>query len=143
LHRWAHVGGPHSARNRRSQPDPPRDRQRRKLGWRIRHTPQLAEELFGHGLDVLTSGNHIWDKREIYDYFRASRGLLRPANYVDTLPGKGVIVVEAHNGVQCAILNLQGRTYMPQTDCPFSEGRRVACRAADWGQCTVRRFTRN
>jgi len=44
-----------------------------------------------------------------------------------------VIVVEAHNGVQCAILNLQGRTYMPQTDCPFREGRRVACRACRLG----------
>ncbi len=82
-------------------------------------TPQLAEELFGHGLDVLTSGNHIWDKREIYDYFPRQPRLLRPANYVESLPGKGVIVVEARNGVQCAILNLQGRTYMPQTDCPF------------------------
>jgi len=82
-------------------------------------TPQLAEELFGHGLDVLTSGNHIWDKREIYDYFPRQPRLLRPANYVESLPGKGVIVVEARNGIRCAILNLQGRTYMPQTDCPF------------------------
>jgi calcineurin-like phosphoesterase len=44
---------------------------------------------------------------------------LRPANYVESLPAKGVIVVEARNGVRCAILNLQGRVYMPQTDCPF------------------------
>jgi len=68
---------------------------------------------------VLTSGNHIWDKREIYDYFPRQPRLLRPANYLDELPGKGVIVVTARNGVDCAILNLQGRTYMPQTDCPF------------------------
>ena len=82
-------------------------------------TPQLADELFGYGLDVLTSGNHIWDKREIYDYFARQPRLLRPANYVDDLPGHGVIVVQARNGVDCAILNLQGRVYMPQTDCPF------------------------
>jgi len=82
-------------------------------------TPQLADELFGYGLDVLTSGNHIWDKREIYDYFARQPRLLRPANYVDELPGQGLIVVQARNGVDCAILNLQGRTYMPQTDCPF------------------------
>jgi hypothetical protein len=82
-------------------------------------TPQLAEELFGHGLDVLTSGNHIWDKREIYDYFPRQPRLLRPANYPEGLPGAGVIVVEARNGVACAILNLQGRSYMPQSDCPF------------------------
>ena len=82
-------------------------------------TPQLADELFGYGLDVLTSGNHIWDKREIYDYFARQPRLLRPANYVDELPGRGVVVVQARNGVDCAILNLQGRAYMPQTDCPF------------------------
>ncbi len=82
-------------------------------------TPQLADELFGYGLDVLTSGNHIWDKREIYDYFARQPRLLRPGNYVDELPGRGVIVVQARNGVDCAILNLQGRVYMPQTDCPF------------------------
>jgi hypothetical protein len=82
-------------------------------------TPQLAEELFGHGLDVLTSGNHIWDKREIYDYFPRQPRLLRPANYPEGLPGAGVIVAQARNGVTCAILNLQGRSYMPQSDCPF------------------------
>jgi 2',3'-cyclic-nucleotide 2'-phosphodiesterase len=82
-------------------------------------TPPLADELFGYGLDVMTSGNHIWDKREIYDYFARQPRLLRPGNYVDELPGRGVIVVEARNGVDCAIMNLQGRVYMPQTDCPF------------------------
>ncbi len=82
-------------------------------------TPQLADELFGYGLDVLTSGNHIWDKREIYDYFPRQPRLLRPANYAAETPGAGMVVVEARNGVECAILNLQGRVYMPQTDCPF------------------------
>jgi len=82
-------------------------------------TPQLAEDLFGYGLDVLTTGNHVWDKREIYDYFPRQPRLLRPANYVAELPGHGVIVVAARNGVDCAIINLQGRTYMPSTDCPF------------------------
>jgi metallophosphoesterase (TIGR00282 family) len=82
-------------------------------------TPQLADELFGYGLDVLTTGNHVWDKREIYDYFERQPRLLRPGNYVDELPGHGVVVVEARNGVDCAILNLQGRVYMPSTDCPF------------------------
>jgi metallophosphoesterase (TIGR00282 family) len=82
-------------------------------------TPQLAEELFSHGLDVLTSGNHIWDKREIYDYFPRQPRLLRPANYPEGLPGAGVVVAQAKNGVACAILNLQGRSYMPQSDCPF------------------------
>src|ERR1700691_5242106 len=82
-------------------------------------TPQLADELFGYGLDVLTTGNHIWDKREIYDYFARQPRLLRPANYVAELPGAGIVVVEARNGVDCAIMNLQGRAYMHSTDDPF------------------------
>lgn len=82
-------------------------------------TPLVAQELFSFGLDVLTSGNHIWDKREIYDFLDREPRLLRPANYSDELPGKGLLIVKARNGVECAILNLQGRTYMPNTDCPF------------------------
>ena len=54
-------------------------------------TPTVAEELFGMGLDVLTSGNHIWDKKEIYDYFARRPALLRPANYAAPAPGAGVI----------------------------------------------------
>jgi metallophosphoesterase (TIGR00282 family) len=82
-------------------------------------TPLIAEELLNMGLDVLTSGNHVWDKRELYDYLDRQPRLLRPANYVDDLPGRGVAVVKARNGVQCAVMNLQGRTHMPSTECPF------------------------
>jgi len=83
-------------------------------------TPQIAEELLGLGIDILTSGNHIWDKREIYEYLANPHGLLlRPANYPEDCPGRGLRVVQARNGVQCAVINLQGRTYMPPTDCPF------------------------
>lgn len=81
-------------------------------------TPSVAEELFALGLDVLTSGNHVWDKREVFDYFARQPRLLRPANYPDA-PGSGVVKVRARNGVECAVFNLQGRTYMPATDCPF------------------------
>ena len=87
-------------------------------------TPAIAEELFGLGLDVLTSGNHVWDKRDVYDYFKRQPRLLRPANYPDA-PGSGVIVVCARNGVACAVLNLQGRTYMPVTDCPFRKADQI------------------
>ena len=87
-------------------------------------TPAIAEELFGLGLDVLTSGNHVWDKREIYDYLRRQPRLLRPANYPDA-PGNGAIVWRARNGVDCAVLNLQGRTYMAPTDCPFRKADQI------------------
>lgn len=88
-------------------------------------TPTIAEELFAMGLDVLTSGNHIWDKKEIYDYFARRPVLLRPANYSAAVPGSGVVVVTARNGVRCAVINLQGRTYMPSTECPFRKADRI------------------
>jgi len=83
-------------------------------------TPQLAEDLFKLGIDVITTGNHIWDKREIYDYIARTPRLLRPANYAAETPGSGLVIWK-----QCAILNLQGRTYMPNTDCPFRTADRL------------------
>jgi metallophosphoesterase (TIGR00282 family) len=82
-------------------------------------TPQLAEELFGYGIDVITGGNHSWDRREIYDYLTQHPRLLRPANYPGDVPGVGVLTAEARNGVPVAILNLQGRSHMLPIDCPF------------------------
>jgi len=82
-------------------------------------TPAVAQELFSYGLDVLTSGNHVWDKKEIYDYLPREPRLLRPANYPDSLPGSGLYVACTRNGNPCAVINLQGRTHMPVTECPF------------------------
>lgn len=88
-------------------------------------TPLIAEEMFSLGLDVLTSGNHIWDKKEIYDYLPRQPRLLRPANYPKELPGQGLLLSKARNGVEVAILDLQGRAHMPSTDCPFHEADRL------------------
>src|SRR3954469_2500530 len=71
-------------------------------------TPLIAEELLALGIDVLTSGNHVWDKRELYEYLDRQPRLLRPANYVEELPGKGVAVVRSKSGMNVAVLNLQG-----------------------------------
>jgi hypothetical protein len=79
----------------------------------------VADELLGLGIDVLTTGNHVWDKREIYDYLARQPRLLRPANYASTLPGAGLYTGTARNGVPFAVMNLQGRVHMPTTDCPF------------------------
>ena len=87
-------------------------------------TPAIAEDLFAMGLDVITSGNHVWDKRELYDYLNRQPRLLRPANYPDA-PGRGLVVCQARNGVECAVMNLQGRVYMPNTDCPFREADKI------------------
>src|SRR5579871_4182724 len=88
-------------------------------------TPAIAEELLAMGLDVLTSGNHIWDKREIYDYLARQPRLLRPANYPADNPGSGVFVASSRNGVPCAVINRQGRTYMPAIDCPFRKADQI------------------
>ncbi|MGH9483221.1 MAG: TIGR00282 family metallophosphoesterase, partial [Terriglobales bacterium] len=90
-------------------------------------TPPLVEELLGYGLDLLTSGNHIWDKREIVPYWEQAAGdaghpghrLLRPANYGAALPGAGLFRGRARNGEPYAVLNLQGRVFMTPLDCPF------------------------
>lgn len=88
-------------------------------------TPLVADELFSLGLDVLTTGNHAWDKKELQEYLGRQPRLLRPANYPDELPGRGAVVVPARNGVECAVINLQGRTHMPATDCPFRKADQI------------------
>jgi metallophosphoesterase (TIGR00282 family) len=81
-------------------------------------TPPLARQLLGGGVDVMTSGNHIWDKKEIVEYIAKENLLLRPANYPPGTPGVGSIVVKARTE-KVAVLNLQGRAFMPTIDCPF------------------------
>ncbi|MEP6961620.1 MAG: TIGR00282 family metallophosphoesterase [Acidobacteriota bacterium] len=82
-------------------------------------TPQLADEIFGYGVNVITTGNHAWDKREVHPYFDRQQRILRPANYAAELPGSGLVTVKASNGVECAVMNLQGRAHMLPLDCPF------------------------
>jgi 2',3'-cyclic-nucleotide 2'-phosphodiesterase len=88
-------------------------------------TPLVAQELFSAGLDVLTSGNHIWDKKEIQEYLPRQPRLLRPANYPAELPGSGVTVLPSSSGIPCAVINLQGRVHMPATDCPFRKADQI------------------
>jgi hypothetical protein len=82
-------------------------------------TPKIADEFFDWGVDVLTSGNHIWDKKEIIPYLSANTRILRPANYPAASPGRGLAIVKTRLGEEAAVLNLQGRVFMPPTDDPF------------------------
>ncbi len=82
-------------------------------------TPRLAEELFATGIEVLTGGNHIWDRKELLEYIPQEPRLLRPANFPEGTPGRGVFIGTARNGVRYAVLNLQGRVFMGSNDCPF------------------------
>ena len=89
-------------------------------------TPQISEELFDLGISVITTGNHIWDKREIIDYFNSADGnaghparrIVRPANYPAGTPGFGMY--EGKLGeTPYAVINLQGRVFLPSNDDPF------------------------
>lgn len=81
-------------------------------------TEEIGRELLGH-VDVLTSGNHIWDKKEAESYLDREPRLLRPANYPPQNPGKGAYIFESSAGKKIGILNLQGRVFMDPIDCPF------------------------
>src|ERR671930_3781 len=91
-------------------------------------TASLAEELFAAGIDVMTSGNYIFDKREAAAYIERQPRLLRPANYPAATPGRG-LWVGAVRGVRVAIMNLMGRVYMPPThDSPFAAAAELLAR---------------
>ncbi len=82
-------------------------------------TEKIARELLDMGLDVLTSGNHIWHQKEALQFLPRLPEVLRPANYPPAAPGYGWGVYRAHNGEDVAVVNLQGRIFMDPMDCPF------------------------
>ena len=82
-------------------------------------TPRLADELLAAGVEVLSGGNHIFDRKEILDYMPHQPRIVRPANLPPGVPGTGLYVGTSKAGVGFALLNLQGRVFMPAIDCPF------------------------
>jgi metallophosphoesterase (TIGR00282 family) len=82
-------------------------------------TPEVVRELLEAGLDVMTSGNHIFDKKEVFHIIEAEPRLLRPANYAPGVPGRGVWSGYSARGHPITVMNLQGRVFMPPSDCPF------------------------
>src|SRR6202030_2373689 len=82
-------------------------------------TPKIADNLLQNGIDVLTGGNHSWDRKEVLEYMPHQPRLLRPCNFPEGSPGSGVYVGSAKNGVKYAVINLQGRVFLPAIDDPF------------------------
>lgn len=90
-------------------------------------TPPLVDELLDMGISVITTGNHVWDKREIVDYFNSADGdiyspakrVLRPANYPAGTPGWGLYEGQTRSGIPYAVMNLQGRVFMGNNEDPF------------------------
>lgn len=89
--------------------------------------PRVADQLFAAGADVITLGDHTWDKREIYPYLKDNPRIIRPANFPEDSPGRGWCVVKANSGVKFAAINLLGRVFMRyNVDCPFQTFDKIA-----------------
>jgi len=87
--------------------------------------PKVGDEILAAGVDVMTSGNHIFDKKEVIPYIESQPRLLRPANYAPDAPGRGVWIGSTASGTPVAVINVQGRIFMPPTDCPFRTADRL------------------
>ena len=83
-------------------------------------TGDIAETILGYGVDVMTSGNHIWDKKEILEYIPRQPKLLRPANFPAGVPGRGTWVGKTRSGEPVAVVNVMGRIFMAPLDDPFA-----------------------
>ncbi len=86
--------------------------------------PETANTMFECGVDVITSGNHVWQKREIYPHLESNQNILRPANYPPGVPGHGWTLFDVRDK-KVAVINLQGRDELPPIDCPFRTGRDI------------------
>ncbi len=82
-------------------------------------TAKVAAELFASGVDVLTSGDHIWKKSEIFQLINQEKRILRPLNYPEGAPGRGANVFKSANGVKVGVINVNGRVFMDALECPF------------------------
>jgi hypothetical protein len=91
-------------------------------------TADIAGELYEQGVHVITSGNHIWDKRDSYEFINREERIVRPANYPDGAPGRGSAIVKTAGGVKVAVLNLEGRVFMNNLECPFRVADREIAR---------------
>ena len=87
-------------------------------------TPETVDELFLSKIDVITSGDHVWKKKELYERISKDNRILRPANYPEASPGSGMAVISSKDGKKVAVLNLLGRVFMDPVDCPFQAAER-------------------
>lgn len=88
-------------------------------------TPSVAKELFDSGIDVLTSGDHIWKKREIIELISREERILRPVNFPQGAPGQGQGIFKTRAGIKVGVMNVQGRVFMQPLECPFRMSRQA------------------
>lgn len=90
-------------------------------------TKEIAQKIHHYGVDCLTSGNHIWDRKDIFPYLNENLRILRPANYPPDVPGRGAAIFNLENDSKIGVLNIQGKVYIKEIDCPF----RIAVRETE------------
>lgn len=93
-------------------------------------TAKVFDELLEMNIDIVTTGNHVWDKKEIFDFIDRETRLIRPANYPPGTPGHGYNIISIKNR-QVGIINLAGRTFMPPIDCPFRTANQIISEIQD------------
>ncbi len=85
-------------------------------------TNKLVSEILSYGVHIITTGNHVWDKKEFISQISKEDRILRPLNYPPGVPGFGSIIYSLHNGIKVAVINISGRVFMSNMDCPFRTG---------------------
>ncbi|MCU9611988.1 TIGR00282 family metallophosphoesterase [Caldibacillus lycopersici] len=91
-------------------------------------TNKIYRAFMEQGVQAITMGNHTWDNREIFEFIEDAKNMVRPANYPEGTPGKGIMYVKL-NAMEVAIINLQGRTFLPAIDCPFRKADELIAEA--------------
>lgn len=100
-------------------------------------TREIGDQLFSYGVEIMTSGNHIWDKKEALEYIVREPRLLRPANYPVGAPGHGATLATAANGVKVGVVNVMGRVFLANIDDPFTTAAREVARLRAEGAALV------
>lgn len=93
-------------------------------------TRKISDELFNCDIDVITSGNHIWSQKEIFNFIAQEERIIRPANFPSGVPGRGYNVFLTKKNRKIAVINLAGRTFMPALDCPFRKADELLLKLA-------------
>lgn len=100
-------------------------------------TKEVAVELFSSGVDVLTMGNHVWSKKEAFDYIDGEKRIVRPANYPPGTPGAGANVYETRGKSKIAVINLAGRVFLQALDCPFRKADELVAKVKERARVVV------
>ncbi|MFZ5646281.1 MAG: TIGR00282 family metallophosphoesterase [Bacillota bacterium] len=91
-------------------------------------TREIALELFSYGVDIITMGNHVWNQKDIYTYIEREPRLIRPGNYPPGTPGRGFGTFRTKKGIDVGVINISGRVFMQELDCPFRVGDELVAR---------------